>query len=73
MSLLKLYTHQFSSSHSPATLRTKVVLPTLPSRHFSSSSSPATPRTTLVLQSRHFAATAHSPVLIFPLPSYSAY
>ena len=54
--LLKLYyniassqllpTHQFSSSHSPATLRTKVVLP---SRHFSSSSSPATPRTTVVL------------------------
>ena len=62
---------QFSSSHSPATLRTKVVLP---SRHFSSSSSPATSRTTqVVLQSRQFSATTHSPVLSFQLPSYSAY
>ena len=78
--LIKLYykvassqllpTHQFSSSQSPATLRTKVVLP---GRQFSSSSSPPTLHTKVVLQSRQFSATAHSPVLIFPLPSYCAY
>ena len=50
-----LPTHQFSSSHSPATLRTKVVLP---SRHFSSSSSTATPRTKVVLRSRQFSASS---------------
>ena len=65
-----LPSRQFSSSQSPATLRTKVVLP---GRHFSSSSSPPTPHTKVVLQSRRFSATTHSPVLIFPLPSYSAY
>ena len=78
-----LPTHQFSSSHSPATLRTKVVLP---SRQFSSSSSPATPRTKVVLQSRQFSASSStdcsayssctrntSPVLSFQLPNYSAY
>ena len=38
------------------------------------SSSPATPRTTVVLQSRQYSScTTKSPVLIFPLPSYSAY
>ena len=69
-----LPTHQFSSSHSPATLRTKVVLP---SRQFSSSHSPLrvlklcyavassqlpapqiAPRTKVVLQSHQFSASS---------------
>ena len=65
-----LQSRQCSSPSSPDTPRPQVVLPT---RQFSSSRSPATPRTKVVLHSREFSPTTHSSVLIFPLPSYSAY
>ena len=73
-----LPTHQFSSSHSPATLRTKVVLL---SRHFSSSSSTAILRVLKLyyavassqLPAPRVSCTTTSPVLIFQLPSYSTH
>ena len=58
--VIVLPSHQFSSSHSPDTPRTKVVLPRrqfsstqLQSHQFSSSNSPDTPRTQVVVASSH--------------------
>ena len=58
-------TRQFSSSHSPATLRTKVALPM--SRQFSSSHSPAALRTKFVLPSRQFSSSSSPLLLILKL------
>ena len=72
--VLNLY-YPVASSHLPAPRILRVLklyyqVIVLPSHQFSSGYSPDTPRTKVVLPSH---STTKSPVLIWPLASYSAY